>query len=130
VTTAKRADGEHLTALKRMAGSRLDLLSDWREIEVQIAPHVWLVPTDGRAVWNWVGPNARRLKNVLYDVMHWQKRQGLIPDGLIGPASWQKRDGRLRRLARRCRVEFERAGLTHLHTYRTIGWLLKTLEAP
>jgi hypothetical protein len=98
--------------------------------EVQLTPHVWLVPSDGSILWNWAPPGATKLKNVLFDVMHWQnKRQlshGLVPDGLIGPATWQLRDGRLRRLARRCLREMERAGLSRLHTYRTITWLVES----
>lgn len=94
----------------------------------ELTPHVWLVPTDGAVLWNWVEPGRTKLKNVLFDVMHWQRRRGLVPDGLIGAATWAQRDGRLVRLARRCAREMERAGLQRLLTYRTLLRLLQSLE--
>lgn len=69
---------------------------------------------------NWLRPEHRRLKNVLHDVIHWQRRHGIAPDGLLGPHTWSYRDARLASLARRCHREMRAAGLMHLQTYR---WL-------
>lgn len=100
---------------------------DNRNAELRLTEHVWLVPTDGTVLWNWLDPSSRKLKNVLFDIQHWQKKRlGLVPDGLIGPATWSHRDGRLRRLARRCLREMEQAGLCRLHTYRTLERLLES----